>query len=1218
MLPRSHKNQFFTFSAHPARLIFAAGPNTPTGPEKEKQQAEAQKPREYLVPSLISDKVSEEVRKQVNKTDLVIRLLGQDGITDPNKLDKDKIIEKLESLKSERGANHQKLLQVDKSIRDFLENLLNLQDDAGPAFERADVLAMAGATDQQLFRQTLADIAKKDPCPLTKRELRNLNVANEANLKDMVTKLHTDSKLTDDERDELLEHGPKQPAEVKRIKDAFLGKLAAYDTKHNTNHQAQLAKLLSQQEATERQMKSSDQDFNNMIRTLSEHTRQAEKDANVKMARYQQIKKLRQEIGLPLKEGMILEGSGWSFDPENPEAGRNAKNRIKIESISFDPIKWTELDEEFDTNAPSQPVIEYSWELEGTDQKGTSKRLAGDFARFVKSNNVNQRFENLQELASELDLELQPGAIINFQARDAEGKQKGHQAKILSVANDKIVLDQEVTLDAADRAAGLEGDFKKKEFTLGEFARWYRKTEALPELTSLKNLNAELKKHNEMLNEAWGRDPKLYPPIQLKSGKQQQYLSYEDTENPIFTVTDANNKQITFEGNDPMTPSEFLRWVKQNDVENASPEAIAERQANAKNLDAAEKKAFIDQKLPELKDHLQNQQQNVAEGKEKAPSTQLLAGPRKWIHDAFIKDVQVLNMMEIYEIFKHMYEYAKENREQNSKRRVGTVEEKMFHNVPYFSGLSDKGREARIGVNSEKVKNQAENYKNTMTPSEQMEELYNCNNLIALKALLTNLSELGMLRFEEDKKLHAKLVELLPPQNYPEKFAELQGKPVELDKETKGVFVQDKLRILIDGEWGEGTYDNFYSTNLSKYNERKQKFSENFHNYEFLQGGAQEVLKKMLEDHMNGVEVDPAKFDGLLEFGMKSLEWPPDQSLMFFILAFGAKNKHGKTLLAHSKFYPYVRANSDNVTFMFFAVGHKNVDENGNPIMDPAEGKQKEGKLQTADFAHWVNTYVKRDIELNKAKGLTGPKIYTSGPNMLRFMHEKFPENKKVKQKASEKATNANQHTNLFHTVGPIITEPNDLDYQMRASFNARQSIPTLKNMYAGYNNQLKVRCERIFSQDDPPTRIEELANMLSGFVYFDTTLRGRRDSSTGYIELTENALDSPSLADKENSTRQARDNTTDFALRFLTELANSTNDSELKTIVSSLKGGKKFSDAELRAIYNQVNKSIRTAGKQNKQALFSAANNSKMLHGMSGSQMSKEEAEQSGQAQPT
>jgi hypothetical protein len=359
---------------------------------------------------------------------------------------------------------------------------------------------------------------------------------------------------------------------------------------------------------------------------------------------------------------------------------------------------------------------------------------------------------------------------------------------------------------------------------------------------------------------------------------------------------------------------------------------------------------------------------------------------------------------------------------------------------------------------------------------------------------------------------------------------------------------------------------------------------------------------------------------------MAELEVNIQQGILLFISAFGLRReKHPQTLLSFSRMNAYIQKLKDHQMFIYFAVGHPLRDENGEIIMirnSKGELEAKKGKLSLNNFHYLYNTVVKKDMAAARGKGSSGLELFTAGVNTINWIQSEILTHPKMKERATNKAGSADADVSIYHYIGPLLSQEDDLDKILGKRYGSVNKPEILKNTYAGYNNQLIIRANRLNtgSQTEKDERAKELSQMVGGFLYFNNVVRGRIKDKEHYMRLSDSQLDDKPYADKVRTVREFVKETEEFMQHFAMGIADLANDNNLRALAQQILFTSPTSrianeDMELE-FRDKLKKAIIDLNKTKPAELAAlAAKTSTLMTGMSGAAFSKDEMEKKSEA---
>ncbi len=1105
-----------------------------------------------------------------------------------------------------------------------------------PAIEEADLERLMGTISTKAYL-TLVDKLSKDATravPLTADDTDHLNNATVDNFRLVLDNLKSQNKLTDQEILDLTAVGPKTAEQLKVARDEVFTKIASYDARYKTSLLPAYQKTVKEEERVNAEFDQYIEEYNRLVKGLGEQIQAIyDKEQDDKL-RQKQLKSLSTQSGLPIKEGQVLWGAERNAD--GTPGGKN--NRIEIKSLSFEGVAEPdpEMHPDFHTLVPTfEPVVTFnSLAQDGSGTVIEQKLTAANFMKWLVANQVTEKFESVQELENALDLPgfIKPGqsfeylepvkpAAANTDGTDQQPLPEAKTVTIVKVEDGKIYLSGEVFLDGFAMGKGLDAPHLTSELDFGQFARWYRKLNAVPEIDDLKKLDEMLELHHKKLVAELGMEEISGDPINLSDADYPLTLtSAYDLEKPPYQINKVENGLIEDSEGHVMTPGQFLRKVREDGLMLPTEEQleemkkIAEGKRDADQLDA----------LAELENQMkQKQQPEGPAGKTVDKAAAVSAIKKKGYWSSLWEKTHFLNLIEIYEIFiKAPYDRIKAKLKDNSERRVAEAGKEIWRGTPNVLGLGDLPgifEDKANGKIANDVKELEELYNKNKTTQEVFEILYSTNKKVVVKACLQFLSKKGVIRWEDDKRLWSVLNHVFPNTTYLEEFHQQvgPGAKVEVGDGTHERFpqvgIREQIRCLLDKNFSPGTFDSIDRENEGKYKSEKQNTADNMHRYEFMQGGIQNQLQKMLNDWENGVAVKSFEFDGLLTQAVQKMEFTFEQGIMFLIAGFSIPNKHGQTLLSYSRLNSYVGGMANHLMYFYFATGYPQIDENGNPVLNP-DGSVKEGKISLNHLKQIYNTVIKKDIDENERKGKTGSAKFTAGKNTIEWIQKEMLGNSLVKKKLGLKAGSTDIDVGLYHYIGPNIRQEY-LDKLLGKTYGSLQSTDALKNMYAGYNSQLIIKANMLEPSTDESknqTNADEFANMLYGFIYFNNILKSRiKRDSQAYIRFNDLAFNSAPLADKKKKTGVFCNELENFTAAFAGGLAQLSGDEELARLAGQVV------PPEIKAVPDEVEadfreslyKNIMKMSKEKPDELAKLASNAaSLMNGISGFQLTPEE----------
>lgn len=1114
------------------------------GREQREQQAQREQQRESIELSAgISDSINARVKGLLGGREAVRKLrdLGDDNEQYADFYEKNRpAFERL--LQMDLQGTYQALVLNAENRKKLYKELVDQN-----IISKQDLKALQGVISPQPYLQYIRNLgrraAREGAEALTPDDQESLSRVEQPQMAALLARLKSENKINDQEESRLLALGPKTPEQIDAARAQIVENLKAHDAAAHTSYHASWLRFNENEAKIAAEFDKYIEQYNTLVQGLVEQIQREFDQAEQNRLKDERIRALSRDTGLLIRKGQVL----WGVGIRNTTAEAEKNHLIEINDIVFAGVqKDPELHEDFQILLPTlEPIVHFT----STQPDGSPEEIqmsASQFEKWLVDNRVTEKFDSPEDLADELGVVdfIKPGQSFNYQDPEktppapAEGEtglspavhpDQCSTVTIVKIEDGKVYLDHPVALDGPGAtpaaAAGGGGGRRSAELDFGEFARWYRKYSVVPETNEMAELENLLGQHHQKLIKEMGWPADHGEPISLEKGPFPQYLvSAYRPEIPPVAVRGVNGDKIETDQGDSLTPYQFFRGVREHGLTRPTPAQLAELQQAA----AAKKDAPAAAKLAAIAAQ-PNNPQDSADAKASLGKPGKSKGFWERVKE-FWGNTQVLSLMEAYEVFiKAPKERIKEWMKDKSERRQYAVGKEFYKNFPKFGGLnhlSNSYEDKLNGKNATDVKNTEEFFDKNCTVKDVFEVLYEDPNRKVLleplnkntlKACLQFLSKKGQLRWEDDPKLWAALNKFLAGAVYPEKHHRELGPsfPVvagDMDVTKRAaVDIFDQCQALIDHGWGTGTYEQIFGNNEREYQNQKKDIAEKIHaKYEY-RGGIKVALKKMLHDWESGIPVKQAEFDGLLSEAAAKMEIDLDQAVFLLVSAFSMKNeKTGQTLLSSSRlnaFIPYLRRHQ---MFFFFADNHEIIDEHGNKVKT---------KFNYDLFAQVYQDVISKDIA---ASGRSDYEKFSVGQNTRDWIMTRMLTDKVVKSKMDENAGSADIDVNGYQFVGPIIKQAN-LDRVISKSHNSLQKPEVLKNMYAGYNEQLKVKARLLSpgaSGQIDESRTEEFMDMVYGFIYFNNVLKNRIKRNQYYMRMDEAAFDTVPQADKKKQRR--------------------------------------------------------------------------------------------------
>lgn len=813
-------------------------------------------------------------------------------------------------------------------------------------------------------------------------------------------------------------------------------------------------------------------------------------------------------------------------------SGVNLKCGTKIQYIHPDPatdnVRTVTIR---DIEAVRAPIFGRNQEILGDQPIGLRIHLdSGEtyslsrFLKWVDAADVHEVIRDQTELDAalglpQLGMTLQSGQKLEYDTgyhvdpkNGAVVPERG-TVNVVSVNENGVELAEPVVTLRPEQAPqlGLTAPRMSREMNLGEFAKWARRNNAMPNVPNLQELRQHLSGLINYRNQTMSRNPASFPPIRVEPG---EFLRLGDSENRPM-IKETTDDEITFADGAKMTLPAFLVWAKNNNVESGDPEIEAERVADsAANLgeprEQAKKSAL--RKFFEggdKKDGGGNGGGDRPSDKAKGKFLQSLAEkispymPQKASPVGYLGEVwsqtTFLSIMDLYNMGKEIIEFIKRKHHRKSKNR--------------FSGL---GGNLPFQLNTEmnRIQQAAENeevntYKEAMDQWgtwQVLEKLHTTHSKDEAKACFFVLTEKGEIRWD-DMAMWNTLNYLTS--NFTNQGAKLfipltkepQPHPV-TGVPTSG---EDRTKDAIDAMWGEGNWAGWFSKNISTYNSSKSAYEFKGKQLEHDPkgtGGLAGELTRLLAAWKNGEYVCPHEYEELIDFGIKYGKMKAEQKMFFLMEGITATcpsgPMKGMTLLHLDRIGELDGVYLNQFPMLDFFT---NKDKK---VMHPKyiSGELDEppmGGYKPEDFRAFRDKYFAEESKKCEV-----------GKDFSRFLWEWMivdPNFRKRLSKGLRRAENMD-HDDAHLFIPPATMEEIE---SFTGSLQGSQKFFTMegyKNGYPGYNQyivSLSNRYEDLSDMKNKGLRIddealekvqEQMLSALQGYFLFDAFMDGRKDQT--------------------------------------------------------------------------------------------------------------------------
>lgn len=925
-----------------------------------------------------------------------------------------------------------------------------------------------------------------------REELRNMRgVAEESQkkLREKINQLLDQKKISAEQAKELLNLGGSLPdfeERLKKITDPLQSKLDPEELKN----------LIDEKKKEAEQFPKIREEFERITQKLATELEKSQHFIYQEAYKERALKEQGRQLGFELKPGTVLrfrykrpvlkpvkddKGNVMKDEKGNVryEQEKDAKGELKYEPIfrraTIKEVKFGQFEMKRDGQTKTFPSLTPSVVLdiedEWPDQNGiinkNSPEIGADrLKEVVDMQDVTVAYEEKSTLEEELDsvgkilgVEIKPGAVFSYRdisLGDDGAKGSDKQVSIVNILREKDNFfdgsdspqkDREQTMIELDHEVVTKHhpvQQKSSRLSLGEFIKWATRLSAVPLLAlGLNELRKKLQEDNVERNEKYKRNPKEYPPIELK---KDEILCYDTVPPTLFRIKDITDDKITLDNGSEYTPASFFKWVKDNDVEKFSPDAEAEKRVAMMEEDTDEQKEEKEKTRDKAKEEAK-----IAEAVRKNPppgysteTSEKPTPPSVGYLRSLYNQTYFLSLGSFYEIGKQIFEYIKRYMDRAEKERIGIIGNKALGFIPQL------GREFEV-IRQNAETEQVNYYKGAFDQygyGDFINRLVSTNNRDELKALIIVMSEKGYLNWR-DKTLWAAITRIASQYDFDLSQAEHN---------------EDNIREILDKFWGPGSFNDFRNKNDSTYqnrvNEHKQ-WALRLENDPEQRGGMAGRLKGFLHAHLNGEWVDPAVYEAILYTAIENGKLSFGEKIYFLIMGFGMEGKKG-TKNEGSAILDWYRLSQIEGTLLnkypildyFTGYNISKVDSQGKPIWDPSTGTQKKAQIGINELRKIIHTVIEPDTG-KSIDSISEAKEFKPGARLQNMIESEMILDPTVVTRLKDKAARdfENWDHDDFHIFGPQIKERQIENLAQKSGAKQNASMAAIKNTFAGLNH---------------------------------------------------------------------------------------------------------------------------------------------------------------------
>lgn len=914
------------------------------------------------------------------------------------------------------------------------------------------------------------------------KKINQEDAENQLEVKEILDRLIQEGKITKEKAQEIMDLDP-----VMADYDDKWSEIIASVPELRQKEPYTIAKIKDLKEKEAEKSVKLTAEFDKALKEFRELMEASKNEVLQKAYKEKALKQLSTLVGLPVQDDQKLVSLGLLEDPETKKL-KNYRQYYRIKKVDFEEIEIKDdKGNVTGTIKTNTPVVTIESQDPVSGKVGEDKFSPAELNKWVENIGVTEDIQTLKDLEKSTGEKIKEGDVFEIRVKELPTPEGNNNGKDLKIKIKKIdEIKQEIELDEPLDFRGK----KTRYLEFGEFARWFKKNEALRPIESLTKLRNELGLHVDYLDSIYNRQPGHYRPIEVKEG---EVLHYDDDSGTQFVIKKVSDQGVELDTGDAFTLAAFLRWVKKNEVEKRDPDAEAERVTQHEQDEATKK--IEKEKVKKQVEEQMNDRKEAAKDPAKLAAMPHADDPAK-PSASYLKmlwtQTEFLSLGDLWEFGKTIAEFVKRKMHRWQHGKVGRYGEAVFktlgapfHNAKGALGGFAKGLTTELGAEFKGVAQHAENeevnhhvhHLETMGIETVKHELHEAANTDILKAAVTVLCKKGQMRWDD----HAfwGCVNRLS-----------NGMPKMIDAKTH----LDDIELIFDGWWGQDTFREFKNSQESGYNSVKNNFKDNAMRLEAVPNGLRMALKSKLLMHLSGKYVNPAEYEEYVHFAIEAGKLSFTDKLYYLIAGVGADGHddhgHGMTLLHFDRVGAIESALLNNFPVLDYFVqeqmsafddhgepvfkkypnGEIMKDEHGNPIQETT------GKAQLGNFRRWINDLILADMKeslaenghsissLTDLRNVPEDAMEAIGPGKRfnKFVKEVMMWSDSTKTRLKKAVSDCSRwdHDDMDY-FAPQLTE-DTVDNLTRYAGGARQQVstPGLLNACMGFNDFARVKLD--------------------------------------------------------------------------------------------------------------------------------------------------------------
>jgi len=576
------------------------------------------------------------------------------------------------------------------------------------------------------------------------------------------------------------------------------------------------------------------------------------------------------------------------IDSENPIDDADLENHIEeIRELRNQILMQQDLST--DPNVYTTFELEFTFELEdGSTIILNRKELESEF----KNLNFLEAIDSKKKLEDSISFTIYgqtiharsedgPGTILTQRFGATEPTYKDFE--VIDITDDQITLDQPIQVPGPESSEMIE----KSTMSLAEFARWF-KLHIVEQKMDSSDARQVLAKQPEILKNKYpdtSPEEHIFSDQPIRIEKGEQLIARDGSTYTITDITEDENgnELISLDDGRTMPVSDFVKFCKDYELESLPDQILA---PDGTLIDNPAKK-----KSKSVKEEIEK---NGGKFWQYLPRINIFQDPLDLLGLEFMtyNDYAAIGSMLTETVTKHL-----ERAEKERLNRIGC-------NLPGEAGK--KFSDSQDSINKEKIQNEKDRIAPN-TIAEVTEMLAKAPDRYKARAHMDFLADSGSLdltstalhnRLNKLLKKHAQEIRDNIPKGHKLRDYQIKNGFNAFGKQGKPAAI-DALNAL----YGSGNGESISKNNDSNYESECSSWGNLIREESQKEGfkATQEMHDLLYECHKGKQNINPAQYQGYLDFVMMSPHLDEVEDAIFYIIAgMATKNKNGQYLLTES------------------------------------------------------------------------------------------------------------------------------------------------------------------------------------------------------------------------------------------------------------------------------------------------------------------------------